>query len=86
MSLRQPGLRLEDLGTLVTLKEYCRLYREGEWKVRHQVRSGTCRVPPAMTRPLRWRRADLEADVNGSTAAADRKRYAKQQQQSAVSR
>jgi len=84
MSLRAPGLRLEDLGTLLTLKEYCGVYREGEWKVRHQVRTGTCRVAPAMTRPLRWRNADVEAEINGSTASADRKRHAKSKRDLAV--
>jgi hypothetical protein len=71
------GVRLEDLGDVVTLREYCGLYRECESKVRYQVKTGTCRVPPAMTRPLRWRRADLVADINTATASADRKKFAR---------
>ena len=59
MSLWKDGIRLEDLGSIVVLREYCALYREGESKVRYQVKTGTCRVPPAMTRPLRWRKACL---------------------------
>jgi len=72
-------VRLEDLGELVTVREYCGLYRECERKVRQQLRTGTCRVPPAMTRPYRWRRADLERDILGASAVADRKKFAQQQ-------
>jgi hypothetical protein len=77
MSLWKNGIRLEDLGSIIVLREYCLLYREGESKVRYQVKTGTCRVPPCMTRPLRWRKADIERDINGSTAAADRKKHAR---------
>lgn len=77
MSRNVRGVKLADLGDVVTLREYCGLYRECESKVRQQLKTGTCRVPPAFAHPVRWRKANLEADILGASAVADRKKHAK---------
>jgi hypothetical protein len=60
---RRPVTDLTKLPLLLTLDEVATIYRISIKTIRNRLSNGTFHLPPFATYPYRWRRSDVEADL-----------------------
>lgn len=60
---------------ILTLKEVAEIYRLSPWTIRRGLSKGTFRPRPFEKYPYRWRRVDVEADLNRTRDDMPRRKH-----------
>src|SRR5262245_34020168 len=61
--LRSAPITLDEMPLILTIDEVATFYRTSPSTIRSMIRNGGFEPPPFCVRPYRWKRADIEADL-----------------------
>lgn len=64
-------------GPLVRARQYREIMAISATTLKRQLKSARCDVQPAMCRPYRWRKADLQRHLDTTSLPEDRRRKAR---------
>lgn len=73
----RPRVTLPHLPDVFRLELYAQTMNVCEETVYRQIAAGICEVPPALVKPYRWLRVDLESYLSTVSLVDSRKRHAR---------